>query len=74
MGWFAIIGAGHRHPRVRARHDRGFGDEDMQGFAVFRVHVSVPTAGHHGFIDALRGSVTQRVLHEAPCPILAMPA
>ena len=36
--------------------------------------IAMPTAGHHGFIDAFRGSVTQRVLHEAPCPILAMPA
>jgi nucleotide-binding universal stress UspA family protein len=36
--------------------------------------IAMPTAGHHGFIDAFRGSVTQRVLHEAPGPILAMPA
>jgi len=36
--------------------------------------IAMPTADHHGFIDAFRGSVTQRVLHEAPCPILAMPA
>ncbi len=36
--------------------------------------IVMPTAGHHGFIDALRGSVTQRVLHGAPCPILALPS
>lgn len=36
--------------------------------------IVMPTAGHHGFIDALRGSVTQRVLHDAPCPVLALPA
>jgi nucleotide-binding universal stress UspA family protein len=36
--------------------------------------IVMPTAGHHGFIDALRGSVTQRVLHDAPCPILALPS
>lgn len=36
--------------------------------------IVMPTAGQHGFIDALRGSVTQRVLHSAPCPILALPS
>ena len=35
--------------------------------------VAMPTAGHHGLFDALRGSVTERVLHEAPCPVLAIP-
>jgi nucleotide-binding universal stress UspA family protein len=33
----------------------------------------MPTAGRHGLVDALRGSVTERVLHEAPCPVLAIP-
>lgn len=36
--------------------------------------VAMPTAGRHGLLDALRGSVTERVLHEAPCPLLAIPA
>lgn len=36
--------------------------------------IVMPTAGHHGFLDALRGSVTQRVLGEAPCPVLALPS
>ena len=31
------------------------------------------TAGHDGFLDALRGSVTQQVLRAAPCPLLAVP-
>jgi nucleotide-binding universal stress UspA family protein len=35
--------------------------------------VAMPTAGRHGLFDALRGSVTERVLHEAPCPVLAIP-
>lgn len=34
----------------------------------------MPTAGHNGFLDALRGSTTERVLHQAPCPLLALPA
>jgi nucleotide-binding universal stress UspA family protein len=36
--------------------------------------IAMPTAGHHGVFDALRGSTTERVLHEAPCPLLAIPA
>jgi nucleotide-binding universal stress UspA family protein len=36
--------------------------------------IVMPTAGRHGFIDAFRGSVTQRILHDAPCPILALPS
>jgi nucleotide-binding universal stress UspA family protein len=36
--------------------------------------IGMPTAGHHGFLDALRGSTTERVLRRAPCPLLAVPA
>jgi nucleotide-binding universal stress UspA family protein len=36
--------------------------------------VVMPTAGHNGFLDAVRGSTTERVLHEAKCPLLAVPA
>ena len=36
--------------------------------------IIMPTAGHHGWLDALRGSTTERVLREAPCPLLAVPA
>jgi len=32
------------------------------------------TEGHHGFLDALRGSHSERVLRQAPCPLLAIPA
>ncbi len=35
--------------------------------------IAMPTAGHHGVLDALRGSTTERVLREAPCPLLAVP-
>jgi nucleotide-binding universal stress UspA family protein len=31
------------------------------------------TAGHHGFLDALRGSTTEQVLQKATCPLLAVP-
>jgi nucleotide-binding universal stress UspA family protein len=36
--------------------------------------IVMTTAGHQGFLDALRGSTTERVLRSAPCPLLAVPA
>ncbi len=36
--------------------------------------IAMPTAGQHGFLDALRGSTTEQVLRRAPCPVLAIPA
>lgn len=35
--------------------------------------IAVPTAGHHGFLDAFRGGTTSRLLAHAPCPVLALP-
>ena len=35
--------------------------------------IVMPTQGHNGFLDALRGSTTERVIREAHCPILAVP-
>ncbi len=35
--------------------------------------IVMPTVGQEGFLDALRGSTTERVLREAPCPLLAVP-
>ncbi len=36
--------------------------------------IVMTTAGHEGFLDALRGSTTEQVLRQAPCPVLAIPA
>jgi len=36
--------------------------------------IGMPTAGHHGVLDALRGSTTERVIRHAPCPVFALPA
>jgi nucleotide-binding universal stress UspA family protein len=36
--------------------------------------IGMPTAGHQGVLDALRGSTTERVIRHAPCPVLAVPA
>jgi nucleotide-binding universal stress UspA family protein len=35
--------------------------------------IAMPTAGHKGLLEALRGSTTERVLRQAPCPLLAVP-
>jgi nucleotide-binding universal stress UspA family protein len=36
--------------------------------------IVMTTRGHDGFMDALRGSTTERVLRRAECPVLAVPA
>ncbi len=36
--------------------------------------IVMATQGHDGFLDALRGSTTERVLSGAECPLLAVPA
>jgi len=35
--------------------------------------IAMPTAGHHGFLDAMRGSIRERVMRQAPCPVLSVP-
>jgi nucleotide-binding universal stress UspA family protein len=35
--------------------------------------IVMATEGRHGIIDAMRGSVTERVVRDAPCPVLAVP-
>ena len=35
--------------------------------------VVMATRGHHGLLDALRGSTTERVLRQARCPVLMVP-
>ena len=32
------------------------------------------TEGHHGLLDALRGSKSEQIVRRGPCPILAVPA
>jgi hypothetical protein len=36
--------------------------------------IVMPTAGHRGLLDALRGSTTERVIRHAPCPVFAVPS
>jgi len=39
-----------------------------------RADLVVMTTGHHGILDTLRGSTTERVLRDAKCPMLTIPA
>ncbi len=36
--------------------------------------IVMSTEGHHGFMDALRGSTTEQIVRQAKCPVLAVPA
>jgi hypothetical protein len=36
--------------------------------------IVMATDGRNGFLDALRGSHSERVLRRTPCPLLAIPA
>jgi nucleotide-binding universal stress UspA family protein len=36
--------------------------------------IVLTTQGRHGFLDALRGSTSERIVRGAPCPVLAIPA
>lgn len=36
--------------------------------------IVMATQGHKGFLDALRGSTTERVIRHSPCPVLAIPS
>ncbi|HEY7182377.1 MAG TPA: universal stress protein [Blastocatellia bacterium] len=36
--------------------------------------IVMTTRGHHGLLDALRGSATERIVRNSQCPVLALPA
>jgi nucleotide-binding universal stress UspA family protein len=36
--------------------------------------IVMATQGRHGFLDALRGSTTERIVRNSTCPVLAIPA
>lgn len=49
-------------------------EEILKAARLLRVDlITLATRGHDGFLDAIRGNTTERVLHEAPCPVLAVP-
>ena len=80
------IGDPARMPAVNAPHDLPCSfeqlarpgkpvDEILQRVDELEADLIVTvTEGHHGFLDALRGSTTEQIVRRAPCPVLAVPA
>jgi nucleotide-binding universal stress UspA family protein len=61
----------------RWKEMRGEGDVAAAILSVAQqdVHLIImATEGRQGIVDAMRGSVTERVVRGAPCPVLAVPA
>lgn len=64
-------------PACSWKETRGEGDvaAAILGAALKDVDLIVmATEGRQGIVDAVRGSVTERVVRGAPCPVLAVPA
>jgi nucleotide-binding universal stress UspA family protein len=82
---FLHVGTGAEVPAVEPPREPGWTFEIVcwEADVVERIHAAergrgadlivMATAGHHGFLDALRGSVSERVLRRAECPVLAVP-
>lgn len=85
-GTITLLHVGHRLPPVREPTLAGWQVQSIlrQGPIVDTLLRSaadlsadlivMTTAGRHGFLDALRGSTTERVLRQSSCPLLAVPA
>lgn len=59
------------------KETRSEGDAAAAILAAARKEVDLivmATEGRQGIVDAMRGSVTERVVRGAPCPVLAVPA
>jgi nucleotide-binding universal stress UspA family protein len=81
---FRIVHVGDEPPAVVVREGPGWTWEQrmlagepatalIDASHEFRADLVVmATAGHHGFMDALRGSTTERVLRAIRCPLLAV--
>lgn len=60
-------------PKVMVRPGRNVAEAIIDAATEFESDlICMATAGHHGLFDALRGSITERVLRHAPCPLLAV--
>jgi len=64
VGVEIVTASGTSAPRVIAELASGY-DADV---------IVVGTRGHSPFVGMLLGSVTQRLLHIAPCPVVAVPS
>jgi len=75
---FVRESCGDTPPNGRVSHDIGIGTpykriiEKAQEIAADLI--VMPTHGRTGLVHMLIGSVTERVLRRAPCPVLAIPA
>jgi nucleotide-binding universal stress UspA family protein len=79
------VGTEHGMPKLFLPHRPGWRWEEslVPGDSVERIAkeahdwradlVVMATAGHRNFLDALRGSTTERVLRAVQCPVLAVP-
>lgn len=88
VGEFRLVHVGRSGtaPKIDLRRDAGWHYETVvrQGEVVDRILeeearwrpdlMVLTTQGHMDFLDALRGSTTERVLRGAHCPVLAIPA
>jgi nucleotide-binding universal stress UspA family protein len=82
---FLHVGDPSKFPEIATKHDQSrkwtrltrpgkVVDEILAVAKVSEIDLIVMiTQGHHGFWDALRGSTTEQVLRQAPCPILMVP-
>jgi nucleotide-binding universal stress UspA family protein len=80
------VGASEDMPEVHEPHQEGWTWERTVrhggvveqildvGTACAADLIVLTTEGHHGVLDALRGSTSERILRSARCPVLAIPA
>ncbi len=80
------VGTEQSFPRIRQNEREGWrwvhkcvsGEVEQQILETARTcHadlIVMTTMGHQGFLDALRGSTTERIVRNASCPVLAVPA
>ncbi len=79
------IGSDSEPPEIREPEDFGVWDREVRtGNAVDGIRdaetelspdlIVLCTQGHQGFLDALRGSTSERIVRGSRCPVLAVPA
>jgi nucleotide-binding universal stress UspA family protein len=70
-----IVDVRSTRPRVSLRPDYDAAKGIVEAAAELTADmICMATARRHGLLGALRGSTTRRVLHAAPCPVLAIAA
>lgn len=78
---FDIIHVGQEAPEIRDATGAPLSVRCLEGPLVETIltaadeaqMIAMPTAGHQGFLDVLRGSTTEQVVQRALCPVLALP-